>query len=114
MLQVVDDVRARLFTSSEVVAVSGATYRQVDYWVRRGRLKPVRAAQGSGTQRQFDFAGLVQAVLLRMWMRRGWPTDWVTQPVGQEWVAPGLEVEVRIDRALFEAHVESLVKEKLG
>ena len=37
-------------------AAAGITYRQLDYWARTGLVEPsVRAAQGSGTQRLYDF-----------------------------------------------------------
>jgi hypothetical protein len=37
----------------QVMAVAGATYRQVDYWCRTGSLDCHRPARGSGTQRRF-------------------------------------------------------------
>jgi len=40
------------FQSLEVCARSGLTYRQLDYWVRAGVIKPsLRRAEGSGTYR---------------------------------------------------------------
>ncbi len=40
--------RARRLTAAEVVATSGLTYRQLDYWCRAGVLGPERA-RGPGT-----------------------------------------------------------------
>ncbi len=34
--------------------LTGLTYRQVDYWTRRGVLIPTQQARGSGSQRLFD------------------------------------------------------------
>lgn len=42
------------FSSSQVCALTGASYRQLDYWVRTGIIRPELAtAHGSGTQRRF-------------------------------------------------------------
>ncbi len=41
-------------------AVTGITYRQLDYWARTGLLEPsVRAARGSGSQRLYSFRDLL-------------------------------------------------------
>ncbi len=47
-----------LLTSQDVVDLSGISYRQLDYWTRRGWVEPVVAADGSGSQRLFDEAAL--------------------------------------------------------
>jgi hypothetical protein len=52
----IEDRRLRLYTSSEVCALAGITYRQLDYWDRTGFLLPQVAAAGSGTQRLFSRA----------------------------------------------------------
>lgn len=42
-------------SSSQVCDLTGATYRQLDYLVRTGLLRPtLAAANGSGTQRRFS------------------------------------------------------------
>jgi DNA-binding transcriptional MerR regulator len=41
-------------------AAAGITYRQLDYWARTGLVEPsVRGAQGSGTQRLYDFRDIL-------------------------------------------------------
>jgi hypothetical protein len=40
-------------TASELTAISGATYRQVDFWCRAGYLKPSTPARGIGSVRRF-------------------------------------------------------------
>lgn len=45
--------RGGLVTASYLCEVSGATYRQVDYWCRLGVIAPHQPADGSGTQRGF-------------------------------------------------------------
>lgn len=57
-----------LLTSMEVCEKTGLTYRMLDYWVRRGRIKPVTEAHGSGTARLFSPAVVpqVKALLARI------------------------------------------------
>jgi DNA-binding transcriptional MerR regulator len=46
---------ADVFTTMQVVARTGATYRQVDYWSRTGLCVPsIAEAGGSGTQRLYS------------------------------------------------------------
>lgn len=40
--------------STNVSPIEGATYRQVDFWVRRGYLRPDDAQPGSGYARQWS------------------------------------------------------------
>jgi hypothetical protein len=40
-------------TASELIAASGVTYRQVDFWCRAGYLKPSTPARGFGSVRRF-------------------------------------------------------------
>jgi hypothetical protein len=41
-------------TASELIAISGVTYRQVDFWCRAGYLKPsTKARPGTGHYRKF-------------------------------------------------------------
>ena len=42
-----------LFSTVQVAAFSGASYRQLDYWCRTGALVPTFDARGSGTQRRY-------------------------------------------------------------
>lgn len=39
------------YVSLEEMLCTGATYRKLDYWVRRGYLKPENSGKGSGTWR---------------------------------------------------------------
>ena len=40
-------------TSSELIAVSGISYRMLDFWTRAGYLKPDKATPGHGNPRRF-------------------------------------------------------------
>lgn len=57
--------------SPDFAAVSGLTYREVDYWVRRGVLRPVVEARGSGSQRRFDPLEVRVAIVVRALRRMG-------------------------------------------
>lgn len=43
---------------------AGISYRQLDYWNRRGFIRPRRVAEGSGSRR--DYGAEEERVLLRM------------------------------------------------
>lgn len=58
-------VEAYLPTTVEVCRTIGATYRQIDYWIRRGLLEPRHAAAGSGTVRRWTPDDVAEAILLR-------------------------------------------------
>ncbi len=57
----------RPLRSPELVEASGATYRQVDWWARRGLLPVVTPAHGSGTPRLFHPDAVRVATALRRW-----------------------------------------------
>lgn len=41
------------YTTSDAVRLSGATYRQIDYWLRQGYITIEDAPSGSGNHRHF-------------------------------------------------------------
>jgi hypothetical protein len=42
-----------LVSSREACAIAGTSYRQLDYWVRNGRITPAVPAEGSGSRIKF-------------------------------------------------------------
>ena len=50
-----------LLHGPEVCRLAEISYRQLDYWVRKGYLRPDRPAAGSGTQRGFSPAEVAVA-----------------------------------------------------
>lgn len=52
------------FTSTDMTRMSGATYRQLDYWAHRGWIAGQEGEQGSGYQRMWTEAQLMQAEAL--------------------------------------------------
>lgn len=65
---IVDETEPQTFTSRQVTRMTGATYRQLDYWVRCG-LIPNDTAQGSGSQRTFTVDEL-ETVYFAVGLRR--------------------------------------------
>lgn len=47
------------FSSEEVAVAAGITYRQLDWWVRKGYLTPTVESTGSGVPRQWSLRDLV-------------------------------------------------------
>lgn len=61
--------RRKGFSTPEVCRLTGATYRQVDYWCRVGLIRPgLCDARGSGTRRRFteDDVAALKAVRVLM------------------------------------------------
>lgn len=48
------------FSSDEVHRLTGATYRQLDYWDRTELICPAQGAFGSGTARRYSAADVVK------------------------------------------------------
>ena len=48
-----NDTEQELYTSYEVCSLVGITYRQLDWWVRRGIINHEFSAHGSGTHRRW-------------------------------------------------------------
>ena len=54
------------YRAPQVCGLVGITYRQLDYWARTGLIKPsIQIAQGSGTQRRYSFADIVQLKVVK-------------------------------------------------
>lgn len=52
------------WTSREVCEMTGATYRQLDYWTRRGYVSAIDDMPGSGVLRRYDRAAVDRAELV--------------------------------------------------
>lgn len=62
-------------TTDELARLVGATYRQVDYWVRHGYLTPDRAQPGSGVARIWTPEDLRVAGVVAQLRRMGAAAD---------------------------------------
>jgi hypothetical protein len=85
-----DDATALVewYTTDEVANRAGLTFRQVDYWIRRGAIVPsLRSAHGSGTRRRWsplDLARLraiadVTAALGRLGVSKGFDVELIEE-----------------------------------
>lgn len=60
------------FRGPQVCNIVGITYRQLDYWARTKLVPPsVQAATGSGSQRLYSFADLVDLKLIKKLLETG-------------------------------------------
>lgn len=60
------------FRAPQVCRIIGITYRQLDYWARTGLLRPsINDARGSGTQRVYSYADLLQLKMVKQLLDAG-------------------------------------------
>lgn len=59
------------FTAPQTCALAGVTYRQLDYWIRTGRVRPVDGPCGSGNYREFEQAEAAIATRMGVLVRAG-------------------------------------------
>jgi len=54
------------YRAPQVCNLVSITYRQLDYWARTGLITPsIQSAQGSGSQRLYDFGDIVQLKVVK-------------------------------------------------
>ncbi len=60
------------FSGSQVCALVGITYRQLDYWARTGLLEPsLAAARGSGTKRRYSYHDVLELKVIKQLLDAG-------------------------------------------
>ncbi len=60
------------YRAPQVCTLVGITYRQLDYWARTELLTPsIQTAAGSGTQRRYSFADIVQLKVVKRLLDAG-------------------------------------------
>lgn len=60
------------FSGSQVCALVGITYRQLDYWARTGLLEPsVATAKGSGTKRRYSYHDVLELKVIKQLLDAG-------------------------------------------
>jgi DNA-binding transcriptional MerR regulator len=60
------------YRGPQVCSIVGITYRQLDYWARTDLLRPsVTEARGSGTQRRYSYADLLQLKVIKRLLDSG-------------------------------------------
>ena len=86
----------------KILATTGITYRQLDYWVRIGYLRPDNPEPGSGISRDWSDHELAVARTMGILIRAGLAVDRAATvaretfayPFGRATLAPGIEVVV--------------------
>lgn len=60
------------YRGPQVCSIVGITYRQLDYWARTDLLRPsISDARGSGSQRRYSYADLVQLKVIKRLLDAG-------------------------------------------
>ncbi len=71
-----------VFTTIEIVELTGFTERQLGYWDQQGILKPgVQQAIGSGSRRLYSTEDLEQLNIIRQLKKRGWSTQKIREAI---------------------------------
>jgi DNA-binding transcriptional MerR regulator len=60
-----------MFSSTRTCEIVGITYRQLDYWARKGLFCPSHEATGSGSRRQYSFMDLVNLRVIKNMLDNG-------------------------------------------
>lgn len=82
-------------TTTEVCNQTGATYRQLDHWCRRGYLRPAGEGLGQGRPRTWPAEEVrVVAVMVRLVAAGLAPPVAAQVARGRVDIAPGVRVEV--------------------
>jgi DNA-binding transcriptional MerR regulator len=60
------------FSGTQVCALVGITYRQLDYWARTGLLEPsLASARGSGTKRRYSYHDVLELKVIAQLLEAG-------------------------------------------
>jgi DNA-binding transcriptional MerR regulator len=89
------------FSGSQVCAVVGITYRQLDYWARTDLVRPSLAdARGSGTQRRYSYRDLVRLKVVKSLLDAGVKLqsarkaiDYLRDDLGEQWETASLVLD---------------------
>jgi hypothetical protein len=74
------------------------TFRQLDYWVRQGYLRPAAPLPGSGYAREWPAAEIEIGRRMGRLVRAGLPVEWSARFARDNWpsgeIGPGIRIEV--------------------
>lgn len=80
------------YRAPQVCKLVDITYRQLDYWARTDLITPsVQAAQGSGSQRRYSFADIIQLKVVKRLLDAGMSLKKIRQAI--EILAAELETD---------------------
>jgi DNA-binding transcriptional MerR regulator len=66
------DEQVQWFSGTQVCALVGITYRQLDYWARTGLLVPsIATAKGSGTKRRYSYHDVLELKVIKQLLDAG-------------------------------------------
>lgn len=86
--------------STELMRAAGMTYRQLDYWTRRGVLFADHPTPGSGAQRVYPADEVPVACALVRLMAAGLPLDMAAELARRPIPAEGARDAVRVGRGV--------------
>ena len=71
-----------VFTTMNIVHITGFSERQLDYWARQGIVVPsVQQSHGSGSRRLYDIEDLVQLNFIRQLKLHCWSTQKIREAI---------------------------------
>jgi DNA-binding transcriptional MerR regulator len=71
-----------VFTTMDIVRITGFTERQLDYWARQGIVIPsVQQSHGPGSRRLYAIEDLVQLNFIRQLKRHDWSTQKIREAI---------------------------------
>ena len=71
-----------VFTTMDIVHITGFSERQLDYWARQGIVVPsVQQSHGPGSRRLYSIEDLVQLNFIRQLKRHGWSTQKIREAI---------------------------------
>lgn len=83
------------YTSSDVIRITGVTYRQLDYWCRTGRLGDRhKTDHGSGNERHFTAADVMLVAYTATLLQAGFALDAALSVAAQLVEQPSKRVEL--------------------
>ena len=71
-----------IFTTMDIVRITGFSERQLDYWAQQGIVVPsIRQSHGPGSRRLYAIDDLVQLNFIRQLKRHGWSTQKIREAI---------------------------------
>ncbi len=71
-----------VFTTMDIVRITGFSERQLDYWARQGIVIPsIRQSHGPGSRRLYAIEDLVQLNFIRQLKLHGWSTQKIREAI---------------------------------
>lgn len=71
-----------VFTTMDIVRITGFSERQLDYWARQGIVIPsIRQSHGPGSRRLYAIDDIVQLNFIRQLKRHGWSTQKIREAI---------------------------------